>query len=308
MNPGDEAPDFRDRLINGPPLLLDGGLGSELDRRGVDVSLPLWSAGAVLQDPAALLEVHREYAEAGADIVATNTFRTQQRTLDKAGVAESAVDLTAVAVHVARAAVTVAGSQAFIAGSMGPLEDCYQAGLVPDAAALDREHAEMAQSLAAAGVDLLLVETINTAREALAAARAARATDVPVLVSLVCDAQGKMLSGENPGKVAAALTDIGVDGVLINCAPAPDLLRALRRIVDATDLPTGGYGNVGHADEEGGWVNTDAVDPKAYAHHAAAWLDAGARIIGSCCGTTPAHTKALRILINGRSGVFAGGT
>lgn len=304
-SPGN-VPDFRDRLVNGPPLLLDGGLGSELDRRGVDVSLPLWSAGALLQDPAALLEVHREYAEAGADIVATNTFRTQRRTLDKAGVAESGVELTAVAVHLARAAVTASGSRAFIAGSMGPLEDCYQPGLVPDAAALDREHAEMAQALATAGVDLLMVETINTGREAVAAARAALATELPVLVSLVCDAQGKMLSGEDPGTVATALTDVGVDGVLINCAPAPDLLRALRRVIEATDLPTGGYGNVGHADEEGGWVNTDAVDPKAYVLHAAAWLDAGARIIGSCCGTTPAHTKALRILINGRAGVFSG--
>lgn len=304
-SPGN-VPDFRDRLVNGPPLLLDGGLGSELDRRGVDVSLPLWSAGALLQDPAALLEVHREYAEAGADIIATNTFRTQQRTLDKAAVAESGVELTAVAVHLAHAAVTASGSRAFIAGSMGPLEDCYQPGLVPDAAALDREHAEMAQALATAGVDLLMVETINTGREAVAAARAALATELPVLVSLVCDAQGKMLSGEDPGKVATSLTDVGVDGVLINCAPAPDLLRALRRVIEATDLPTGGYGNVGHADEEGGWVNTDAVDPKAYVLHAAAWLDAGARIIGSCCGTTPAHTKALRILINGRAGVFSG--
>ncbi len=306
MSPGEDAPDFRDRLVDGPPLLLDGALGSELDRRGVDVSLPLWSAGALLRDPTALLEVHREYAEAGADIIATNTFRTQQRTLDKAGVAESSDGLTAVAVHMARAAVMAAGSPAFIAGSMGPLEDCYQPNLVPDAAALDSEHAQMAQSLAAAGVDLLLVETINSGREAVAAARAAVATELPVLVSLVCDTQGKMLSGEDPGKVAASLTGIGVDGVLVNCAPAPDLLRALRRIGDATELPTGGYGNVGHADEEGGWVNTDAVDPKAYSLHAATWLDAGARIIGSCCGTTPAHTKALRILINGRSGVFGG--
>jgi S-methylmethionine-dependent homocysteine/selenocysteine methylase len=306
MNPGAEAPDFRDRLVNGPPLLLDGALGSELDRRGVDVSLPLWSAGALLNDPALVLEVHREYTEAGADIIVTNTFRAQQRTLAKADIAEPAAALASVAVHLARAAVTAAGSQAFVAGSMGPLEDCYQPNLVPDAAALDREHAEVAQSLAAVGVDLLLVETINTAREAVAAARAARATGLPVLVSLVCDAQGKMLSGEDPGEVAVSLTDIGVDGVLINCAPAPDLLRALRRIADATDLPTGGYGNVGHADEEGGWVNTDAVDPKAYALHAADWLDAGARIIGSCCGTTPAHTNALRILINGRSGRFAG--
>lgn len=304
MTGGNDAPDFRQRLINGPPLLLDGALGSELDRRGVDVTLPLWSAGALLHDPTVLLEVHREYAKAGADIISTNTFRTQRRTLDKAGVAESAAELTMVAAHLARAAVSAEGSPAFIGGSMGPLEDCYRPDLVPDAADLDREHAEMAQSLAAAGVDLIMVETINSAREAVAAARAAVATELPVTVSLVCDAQGMMLSGENPGQVAESLADVGVDAVLINCAPAPDLLKALRRVVDSTDVPAGGYGNVGHADEEGGWVNTDAVDPKAYNRHAATWLDAGARIIGSCCGTTPAHTKALRILINGRSGMF----
>jgi S-methylmethionine-dependent homocysteine/selenocysteine methylase len=302
----DDAPDVRDRLVNGPPLLLDGALGSELDRRGVDVSLPLWSARAVIEAPETLLEVHREYAAAGADIITADTFRTQRRTLDKAGVSQNAADLTAVAVHLARAAVAAAATPAFVAGSMGPLEDCYRPELVPDAEVLDREHGEMARSLAGAGVDLILVETINTGREAVAAARAAVATELPVLVSLVCDARGNMLSGEDPGRVAVSLAGLGVDGVLINCAPAPDLLRALRRVAEAVDLPTGGYGNVGHADEQGGWVNTDAVEPKAYARHAATWLDAGARVIGSCCGTTPAHTKALRILINGRSGVFSG--
>ncbi len=305
MNPDEEAPDVRDRLVNGPPLLLDGALGSELDRRGVDVSLPLWSAGALLQDPSALIEVHREYAAAGADIITTNTFRTQRRTLRKAGVSESAAELTAAGVHLARTSLQAAGSPAFVGGSMGPLEDCYRPDLVPDATALDDEHGEMAASLAEAGVDLIMVETINTAREAIAAARAALATGLPVLVSLVCNARGSMLSGEDPGRVASSLADVGVDAVLINCAPAPDLLRALRRVVEATDLLTGGYGNVGHADDEGGWVNTDAVDPRAYARHAETWLDAGARIIGSCCGTTPAHTKALRVLINGRSGMFA---
>ncbi|MGD8330242.1 MAG: homocysteine S-methyltransferase family protein [Acidobacteriota bacterium] len=304
MRKRDDGPGFRDRLVNGPPLLLDGALGSELDRRGVDVSLPLWSAGALLTDPTALIAVHREYAEAGADIITTDTFRTQRRTFERAGVNESAAEFTAVAVHLARAAVSVAASPAFIGGSMGPLEDCYRPELVPDTTALEAEHAETARTLADAGVDLLMVETINTEREAMAAARAALATGLPVTVSLVCNAQGKMLSGEDPGKVAASLADIGVDAVLINCAPAPDLLRALERVSAATDVPSGGYGNVGHADEQGGWVNTDAVDPKSYARYAATWLDAGARIIGSCCGTTPSHTKALRVLINGRSGVF----
>jgi S-methylmethionine-dependent homocysteine/selenocysteine methylase len=304
----DDAPDFRDRLVNGPPLLLDGAMGSELERRGVNVRLPLWSAQALFQDPAEVLAVHREYADAGADIITTNTFRLQQRTLAKAGAAASAEDLAAAAVHLARAAVTVAESDAFIGGSMGPLEDCYEPGLVPAAADLDREHAESAGYLAAAGVDLLMVETINTGREAVAAARAAHATGLPVIVGLVCDANGNMLSGENPGVVAASLSAIGVDAVLINCAPAPDLLHGLRRIADAVKIPVGGYGNVGYADDTVGWVNTDAVDPSAYSRHAATWLDAGARLVGSCCGTSPAHTKALRKLINGRSGIFSAGS
>lgn len=293
---------FRERLAQGPPLLLDGGLGSELDRRGVDVSLPLWSARALLVDPPALLAIHREYAEAGADVITANTFRTQRRTLERAGIAESAAELTRVAVHMARAAATVSGNGAYVAGSMAPLEDCYRPDLVPDATAMETEHREMAEALAESGVDLIMVETINTGREAVTAARAAVTTGLPVLVSLVCDAQGALLSGEDPGRVAASLVEVGVDAVLINCAPAPELHRALGRIVAATEAPTGGYGNVGAADDGGGWVNTDAVDPQAYATYATAWLDDGARVIGSCCGTTPAHTKALRALIDGRAG------
>lgn len=306
MTSVDDRPDFRQRLASGEPLLLDGALGSELDRRGIDVSLPLWSARVLLDDPPALLALHREYAEAGADIITANTFRTQRRTLERAGIAESATELISVAVHMARAATTVPGLSPFVAGSMAPLEDCYRPELVPPAAALEAEHREMAEALARAGVDLIIVETVNTGREAVAAARAALATGLPVIVSLVCDPQGALLSGENPGRVAASVVEVGVDAVLVNCAPAPELYRALRRILESTDVPTGGYGNVGYADEEGGWVNTDAIDPQAYAKYAATWLDEGARIVGSCCGTTPEHTRALRALINGRSGRFAG--
>lgn len=307
MTSADERPTFRERLVHGAPLLIDGGLGSELDRRGVDVSLPLWSARALLDDPPALLGVHREYAEAGADIITTNTFRTQRRTLERAGIAESVSELINVAVHMAKAATTVPGCRPYVGGSIGPLEDCYRPDLVPDAVALESEHAEMAEALATAGVDLIMAETMNTGREAVAAARAAVATELPVLVSLVCDAEGRLLSGEDPGRVAVSLKEVGVDAVLVNCAPAPELHRALRRILGSVDTPTGGYANVGYADEEGAWVNTDAIDPRAYANYAATWLDEGARLIGSCCGTTPAHTQALRTLIDGRSGRFAVG-
>jgi len=301
----EEPVGFRDRLTSGPPLLLDGAVGSELNRRGVDTSLPLWSARALLEAPEVLLAVHRDYVVAGADIITANTFRTNRRTLAKAGIEEQAAELTAVAVHLARAATGPSTATHYVAGSIAPLEDCYRTDLVPEDDVLEREHAESVEILRAAGADLLLIETMNTVREARAAARAAVASGLPVLAGLVCGRDRMMLSGEDPKDAARELKLAGVDAVLINCTPAPELQLALERVAGATKLPLGAYGNVGHADDNDGWVNTDAVDAKAYLRYAAQWLDAGAHIVGGCCGTTPSHTTALRRLIDGRSGVRA---
>ncbi len=296
---------FRDRLREGPPLLLDGATGTELTRRGVDTGLPMWSAKALVSAPDTLVAIHRDYVEAGAEIVTANTFRTHRRSLAAAGHGDKAATLTARAVQLAReaTAMTPTGGtrNVYIAGSIAPLEDCYSPHLVPDSRALTVEHGEMAATLADAGVDLLLVETMNTIREAVAAAQAAVATGLPVLVGLVCGRDGKLLSGESVPDAAGKLGGLGVDGLLINCSPTPDLDAALAELAAATDLPIGAYGNVGYADDTQGWVNTDSVDPDAYARHAEKWLDLGARVIGSCCGTSPAHTLALRARIDDRA-------
>lgn len=294
-------PHFRDRLREGPPLLLDGATGTELTRRGVDTGLPMWSAKALLHAPDTLVAIHGDYVEAGAEIITANTFRTHQRSLAAAGHGDKAATLTARAVQLAREATamipTGGARSVYVAGSMAPLEDCYSPHLVPDSGALATEHGEMAAALADAGADLLLVETMNTIREAAAAAQAAVATGLPVLVGLVCGRDGKLLSGESVPDAAGKLVGLGVDGLLINCSPTPVLGAALAALAAATDLPIGAYGNVGYADDKVGWVNTDSVDPDAYARHAEAWLDLGARVIGSCCGTGPAHTAALRASI-----------
>jgi len=225
----EEPVGFRDRLTSGPPLLLDGAVGSELNRRGVDTSLPLWSARALLEAPEVLLAVHRDYVVAGADIITANTFRTNRRTLAKAGIEEQAAELTAVAVHLARAATGPSTATHYVAGSIAPLEDCYRTDLVPEDDVLEREHAESVEILRAAGADLLLIETMNTVREARAAARAAVASGLPVLAGLVCGRDGMMLSGEDPKDAARELKLAGVDAVLINCTPAPELPRRRQR-------------------------------------------------------------------------------
>ncbi|HSE62023.1 MAG TPA: homocysteine S-methyltransferase family protein [Thermoanaerobaculia bacterium] len=291
-------PSFRERLGFVRPLLLDAAMGTELQRRGLDTTLPLWSARALLDSPEAVAAIHREEAGAGADVLTANTFRTHRRTLEKEGLGERAVELTALAVGLARAAAKGSGREIYVAGSLSPLEDCYRPDRVPDDAALDREHREQAESLAAAGADVLLLETHNTVRELAAAARAAKATGLPVVASMVTDGTGRLLSGEPIESAVRALAVLEPDALSINCVPARRLAFDLSRLsAAAPEVPLGAWGNLGLPEDESGWSFTDSLSPEAYADCAKRWLGTGARIVGGCCGTTPAHTIALRGII-----------
>ncbi len=303
---------FLQRLATGQTLLLDGATGTELQRRGVDTGLPLWSARALLEAPHVLQAVHTDYITAGADIITTNTFRTQRRTLERAGVGSRAHELTQLAVQIAQAAARTADRKIFIAGSLSPLEDCYAPELVPPDEALWIEHGEMARDLAEAGCDLILIETMNTSREATIAAQCVAATGLPVCVSFVVGPNGqppdqinvtttaqsqvemKLLGGETIAQAVAAVRSIDPAVILINCVPLAYIDRALAELRAAHSGPIGLYANVGHADDVAGWTLTDDVQPDAYAQHAQRWLQHGATIIGGCCGTTPAHIAALR--------------
>ncbi|MFQ5734329.1 MAG: homocysteine S-methyltransferase family protein [Planctomycetaceae bacterium] len=289
---------LEERLQESRPLLLDGATGTELNRRGVDTRLPLWSARALVEATGVLGGIHRDYVDAGADILTANTFRTHRRNLAHAGWGGRACELTRRAVEIARSA---ADGRAWVVGSQPPLEDCYLPDLVPGDAELDHEHGEMSRNLAAAGVDAILVETQNTIREAVAAVQAARQTALPLLVSFVCGVDGRLLSGESLGDAAKTVQPFAPLAILVNCVPADAALSMLRELRNAvTPVPIGGYANIGRSDPQQGWINTDARDPDCYAAYADSWLRAGARIIGGCCGTTPAHIRRLRALIDGR--------
>ena len=285
---------FRDRLATARPILLDGATGTELERRGVRCELPLWSAHALLAAPALVERVHSEYVEAGAEIVTANTFRTQARTLARAGLAARTEELTTRAVALAR---TAAGERAFVAGSMPTLEDCWRPDLTPNDAALDREHRAHAMLLVSAGADLILVETMNTIREAVAAARAAIATSLPVCVSFACDERARLLSGEPLERALAAVLSLGPAVVGVNCLPPAHVPPALA-VLRATRRAFAVYANLG-APRAGGGRTHDAT-PAAFAAEARRWIDAGARIVGGCCGTTPDHVRAIAAAIDAR--------
>lgn len=299
---------FLQRLQANCPIILDGPTGTELTRQGVRTDLPLWSAWGLVEAPEVVQQIHRSYLDAGAEVITANTFRTHRRSLSRAGLGGRARELTLLAVQLARSAVnqssssarhSQAGRKAWVAGSIAPLEDCYSPQLVPSDEELAQEHSELVRHLDEAGVDLFLVETMNTVREARAATQAAIATGRPVLVAFSCSPQGRILSGETLGKAVSALQPLGPAALLINCTPARQLHRSLRELRRHSALPLGAYGNVGHADARVGWKSTGAIDPAGYLDLARSWQEMGACLIGGCCGTSPEYIAWLHRFFHG---------
>jgi S-methylmethionine-dependent homocysteine/selenocysteine methylase len=273
---------LRERLATGPPLLLDGATGTELERLGIPSELPLWSARGLIDAPETVLAIHRAYAAAGAQALTADTFRTQRRTLDKAGQGHRAGELTTRAVALAHDAASKYGI--FVLGSAPPLEDCFHPERVPDDAALAREHAEHARHLVEAGADAVLVETMNTIREAVAAVRAARECGAPVFASFVSRDRAHLLSGEPLEEAVDAVARFGPLAVGVNCLP-PEAVPPCLGVLQRTGLPFLVYANlIGPGEER---------SPEKYARCAAGWIRAGARIVGGCCGTRPDHIRAL---------------
>lgn len=277
-------------------LILDGAMGTELQRRGVDTDLPLWSANALVVRPETVLEIHKDYLKAGADIITTNTFRTTRRTMRRAGLPDRSRQLTAAAVDLAvEAREAFPGREILVAGSIGPLEDCYRPDLVPSDRELREEHAELAARLVENKVDFILLETMNTAREAYAACAEATAAGKEVVVSFICNREGDLYSGESLGEAVRSLSEFHPTVFSINCVSPRYAKRAIDNLLAAADRPFAVYANVGVPDnEQYGWEFTHDILEEEYATHAQEWRRRGASIIGGCCGTTPEYIRVLR--------------
>jgi homocysteine S-methyltransferase len=313
-------------------VLLDGAMGTELQRRGARVELPLWSAQALLDAPDLVLQIHQEYVEAGAQVLTANTFRTQRRTFEKVGKdRRSARWATFRAVRLAREAAANptpaltsrgereavaapalaasgdagAGPAAFssreegesrrvrVAGSIAPLEDCYRPDLSPGQA--DDEFLELADWLMEAGSDLLLIETMNNLTEMRSAIRAAQGVEAEFWVSVNpsnADA-ALLLSGEAVNEALNIAYNEGASAFLVNCAAIPVIERAIEGLIERAKIPLGCYANNGVPDEKLGWRFDEEVPPSAFAEHAERVVEMGVSIVGGCCGTTPEHIRAI---------------
>ncbi|HEY3062691.1 MAG TPA: homocysteine S-methyltransferase family protein, partial [Chloroflexota bacterium] len=247
------------------------------------------------------------YIAAGADVISTNTFqltrrafrqhfkdRAHMRHIGAADLETRWADLLTAGVRLAAEARTQAGAQerVAIAGAMTTLEWCFRPDLAPPSTEAEAEYREVAQVFAEAGADLLLIETVNSVAEAVAAAHAARAVGIPYWIAFVPDERGMLFSGETLREAAEALTPLEPDVVLLNCAPPEDVRVGLEQLRPHWSQPIGIYPHIGRFDPPE-WLFTDEYPPARYLDEARAWARGGATVIGGCCGTTPEHIAVL---------------
>lgn len=280
-------------------VVFDGAGGTELEGRGYTDRLRLWSAGAIEDAPEMVVRIHRDYIEAGAQVITTQTFTCCRRRFRKVGAEALFELLTRRAVALAlRARREADRPDVLIAGSVSPLEHCYQPELAPRGDESYSEHLESVRLLAGAGADFILVETMNTIDEARAALRAAKASGLDVVLGFCCGRDGKLLGGESVREAVKMLDPLAPSAYAINCTPVPLTTRAAADLAAATTTPFGAYANVGDWNDRT-WSRVFgsefifAVDPDAYLQHAVTWRELGAAFVGGCCGTGPEHIRRL---------------
>jgi 5-methyltetrahydrofolate--homocysteine methyltransferase len=290
------VPSFTDRLANGSVLLADGATGTNYQDMGMEpgVAPEEW----VFDEPERVADLHRRFAQAGSDLVLTCSFGASPVRLLDGPLAGRARELNARAAQLARDAV---GDDVLVAGSIGP-----SGQLVEPLGPLGHDDAvagfaEQAQALVDGGVDLLVLETFFALDEALWAAEAVRAvTDLPLVASFSFDQGTRTMMGLSPADVVAAVEPLGVAAVGANCGRSlQDTAVLVSEFAAAdSDIPLWIKPNAGVPQ-----VTADGVvypeDPDAFAAQVATFADAGARVLGGCCGSTPEHLAALGRALRG---------
>jgi methionine synthase I (cobalamin-dependent) len=274
-------------LVAGGLLITDGAWGTELQARGLQPgTVPdTWN----LTHPEKVEEVARAYVEAGSQIILTNTFRANSVAMNLPASELDAINRAGVALS------RRAAGQALVFASIGPTGKMLISGEISREQA-SAAFAAQSQSLAAAGADALLIETMSDIGEARLAVEAARLTGLPVIASFAFDSgksKDRTMMGTTPETVATAMAEAGADGVGANCGVGVELsVPICHRLHAACDLPIWIKPNAGLPLLEGAEIRY-ATSAKFFASHCVALRDAGASFLGGCCGSTPEFIRAL---------------
>jgi S-methylmethionine-dependent homocysteine/selenocysteine methylase len=305
-------------LDAGGIVLLDGGTGSELRRRGVHFAEGVWSAMAGVENADRLCDIHRDYIAAGAEVVTANTFAATRIVLEAAGLGARFEEINRTAIGSAVKARRQAGatSNVAVAASLS----CYPPGAdparYPQARVELEAYRDSVRLFEEAGAELILVEMIQETVHGSAACRAAAESSLPFWLGLSCRRSARRdrlvgfdLPGHDAADTLARLVEFGPAAIAVMHSPPDVIADALRLIRDHWSGPIGAYPAIPYREDpqsvEAGRTPAAGVSDEgsvdAIAQLATTWLDAGATIVGGCCGTTPAHIAALRRVIDQRS-------
>ena len=289
---GAPRPDFRE-LLERRVLVCDGAMGTLLHAAGVTLDRVLPELN--LSNPDLVREVHRRYLDAGADIVQTNTFRAARPRLAQHELAASTVTINEAGVRIARAAAEESGREVLVAGSIGPVVTGSQRARIAPAARA-AAHAEQVEVLAQAGVDLLVFETFSALDEMVEAVLAAREVcALPIVAQMTFVDDERTLSGDTPAEVASELERLRVDVIGVNCTLGPQGVHAVvEQLARHTGHPLAAQPNAGLPRMIGERRFRYRLEEDYIARYARRCVDAGASVVGGCCGTTPEHIAAIR--------------
>ena len=282
-------------LARQPVLVADGAMGTNLFALGLETGAApeMWN----LDHPDRVRAVHQSFVDAGSDLILTNSFGGNRYRLSLHGAQERVAELNRAAARLARDVADTAGREVLVAGSMGPTGEIFApiGALSPEAG--EAAFAEQAAALAAGGCDLLWIETISAAEELEAAVAGAAPTGLPVVATMTFDTHGLTMMGVTTEAAMRLRERLAVRPVAFgaNCGIGPGQLvesvLGLARTAAAGDIIVA-KGNCGVPQYHDGQIRYDGT-PEIMAAYACLARDAGARVIGGCCGTTAAHVRAM---------------
>ncbi len=278
------------QLIKQGPILLDGATGTNLQNAGMPVGVcpEQW----ILENPDVMIALQKAYVEAGTDILYAPTFTANRIKLEEYGLGdrleEMNKELIALSKEAAQGKALVAADMTMTGQQLYPIGELMFEDLVD-------VYKEQAAVLANAGADLFVVETMMSLQESRAAVIAIREVcDLPIMVSLTYNPDGRTLYGTDPATATVVLQSLGADAIGINCSTGPeDMIAPVRKMAEYATIPILAKPNAGLPELENG-VTVYKTGPDEFAACGKRLVEAGASIIGGCCGTTPAHIKALK--------------
>jgi len=291
--------------VASPVILLDGGTGRELMRIGAPFQQPEWSALALIEAPEYVSRVHQSYVDAGADVITTNTYAVVPFHIGEERFAARGAEWAALAGSLAREIADAAPRKVAVAGSLPPVCGSYR----PDLVDIARARPILAVLVAALTpyVDHWQAETLSSLSEAELVGELVAPTGKPLWLSFTLDdghpgTEPRLRSGESVTDAARLAQRLGARAILFNCSQPEVMTDAVRAARAASDLLIGVYANAFPPQDPDAEANAQLcdiradLDPAGYAAFARAWRDAGATILGGCCGIGPEHIAALRAL------------